>query len=215
MEQSVFFEKELAKTNVINDKNKNLINYYKTMRDVSPAMIQKCKMISHKKWDDLRNKRNKGTQLTACEFWQLVNASYSCNTKDFGYKHKEGKQIGKNVEKKLIHYQNKLKKTKILNKGYISVTKQYDGKNTFFYVDPPYPDGADYVHKDVDPKEVADTFKKIKGKVMISYNDVPEVRNAFKRSDGWHIHYLEIPYTVQSSEHSSHNKTKELIITNY
>ena len=73
----------------------------------------------------------------------------------------------------------------------------------------------DYNQPPVHPNEVADTFKKVKGKVMVSYNDCPEVRKAFPKKDGWRYKYLTIPYTLQGARNNARQPTKELLIMNY
>lgn len=215
---SVFFEKSLATNgNVINDKNKNLVNFYRSMTTISHKELVGCRHPSRKKWEKLRNKRDRGEILTMCEFHQLVKGSYGCMTNSWGYKeNKIGKQLGQGTDKNLLHYQDKLKNTKITKLDYAIVTKKHDGGNTFFYVDPPYHKAIDYNQSIIHPKEVADTFKDVKGKVMISYNDHPDVRKAFPKKDGWKYSYLHIPYTLQHSNADSYRESKkELLIMNY
>jgi len=185
------------------------------MKKTDPYEMKKCKQPTRGRWDSLKKKWKDGEPLDACEFWQFVNGSYGCKRETWGYRTKRiGKPMGVNVGKNLDHYQNKLNKTKITSNDY-RVTKKYDGKNTFYYVDPPYYKLIDYHMPPVHPKEVADAFKKVKGKVMISYNDCSEVRKAFPKKDGWRYKYLTIPYTLQRTKNMARKPTKELLIMNY
>ena len=138
-------------------------------------------------------------------------------TNTWGYKtDKIGCQLEKNVNKNLVHYQYKLNNTKIKSHDYKKVTMDNDGKNVFFYVDPPYHKAIDYNQPVIDPKEVAKIYNKCKGKVMISYNDHPDVHKAFPKKDGWRYRKITLPYTLQHPKDGNGRKNvKELLITNY
>lgn len=217
---SIYFQKDIVKTNIINDKNQYLINYYKKMARLSPHELRGCKRPNHKQWERIKKKFDHDKPLNTCEFWQVLSGSYACKIETWGAWKQKNKRAGKpisiNVIKNLAHYQNKLNKTKILNQDYKIIIQRYDGKNVFFYVDPPYPDAVRYHQPIVDPKDVAHSLKNVKGKVMISYNNHPSVRAAFPKSDGWKIQYLPVPYTMQDNYKKTYNKLhKELLITNF
>ena len=134
---SIYFQKDTADVNVINDKNKNLTNFYKNMSKVSPNEMVGCKHPTQKQWHNIKDKRDNGEPLGTCEFWQIVTGSYGGMTNSYGYAKKgKRKQLGVNTIKNIDHYQHKLKKTRKTSNDY-RVTKKYDGKNTFYYVDPP------------------------------------------------------------------------------
>jgi len=209
---SVFFQKNNASKNIINDKNKNLTNFYK---HVKKEKIIGCKFPTRKKWDKIKNKRDDGKNLSACEFQQLVKGSYGFMTNTWGYIPKEGTELSINVNKKIDHYQHKLKKTNITTQDYATVTVRHDSKKTFFYVDPPYHKAIDYNQDIIHPDSVAKVYKNVKGNVMISYNDHPDVRKAFPKKDGWKYDSLIIPYTIQGTKNGAFKPKKELLITNY
>ena len=72
-------------------------------------------------------------------------------------------------------YRELLAKTAILNEDYLSMIEKYDSKDTFFYLDPPFHDmECQFVACDVDPTQIADALKGLKGKFLLSYNDYPE-----------------------------------------
>lgn len=181
--------------------------------------LKGCKYPSRNKWNKIKNKSDNDVILSACEFSQLNNSAYGCRNDRYswGFKNKENKQIGLILEKNLYNYQNKLKNTKILNQDYKMIVKNYDSKDTFFYIDPPYHKLMNYGFESINPKDVASNLKNIKGKVMISYNDHPDVRKAFPRSEGWHLKHIDVPYTVYQNTNSikEKNHKKELLITNY
>ncbi|GAH98447.1 unnamed protein product, partial [marine sediment metagenome] len=57
----------------------------------------------------------------------------------------------------------------------------YDSKETFYYLDPPYPDTENKtIGGNISLVELHDFCKKIKGKFILSLNDVNTIKEAFK-----------------------------------
>ncbi|HCE52557.1 MAG TPA: restriction endonuclease subunit M, partial [Shewanella baltica] len=89
---------------------------------------------------------------------------------------------------------------------------RYDKPETLFYLDPPYWNTAGYgVEFGLEQYELmAKLAKLIKGKMVISVNDIPEMRDAFA---GLQMKTLDIRYTVGGSQRSS--EQQELLIWNW
>ena len=91
------------------------------------------------------------------------------------------------------------------------ITK-YDREHTLFYCDPPYYGtegyGVDFGIEQYD--RMAELARTIKGKMVISVNDIPEMRKAFA---GLNMESVDITYTVGGQGKA--NKTAELIIRNW
>lgn len=89
---------------------------------------------------------------------------------------------------------------------------RYDRSDTLFYLDPPYWNNEnDYgkgIFSKADFDELAKLLKKIKGKFIMSINDVPEIRCIFK---AFYIKEVQTTYTtgIQSGK-----QAKELLISN-
>ncbi len=210
---SIFFKKPLVDKNVINDKE--LIDFYKNLRDTDCNSIKKCDLPTNKKdFQKAVNKKNKN----ACDFLKVNKRSYACDMKSPCFNDAivkdstRGKAGIKTLTKSCNKYQEKLKKTKITNQDFQTVVKKHDSKDTFTYMDPPYPQTHKYNHHEVDPKDVCALAKKALGKVMISYNDIPEVREACK---GLNIKKVDTNYEIQKATTNRGQKAKELLITNY
>ncbi len=91
------------------------------------------------------------------------------------------------------------------------VMKDNDSKDTFHYLDPPYV-GSEKVYKEndsVSPERVCAVAKKMKGKVMISYNENPQVRKSCK---GMHFSKINTKHRLSSD---SEKVGREVLITNY
>ncbi len=96
---------------------------------------------------------------------------------------------------------------------YQEFIKRYDRKHTLFYLDPPYFNCENDYGKNMFEREdferLAILLGDIKGKFIMSLNDVPEIRAVFAN---FNIEAVQTTYSL-----ARHNRTKagELIITNY
>lgn len=79
----------------------------------------------------------------------------------------------------------------ILHKDYKEIFKEYDSENTVWYLDPPYYkkeflyDNCENYTEDFH-RELKNEIDKLKGKVILSYEDKTFIRNLYKNYD---IHY--------------------------
>ena len=89
--------------------------------------------------------------------------------------------------------------------------KRYDREHTLFYLDPPYWQTEGYgVEFGFDNYiEMACMAKSIKAPMVISVNDIPEMRNVF---DGLTMQSVAIDYTVGGKNRKS---AAELIVLNW
>lgn len=75
--------------------------------------------------------------------------------------------------------------------------ERYDGPETLFYLDPPYHGGEDDYGKGlfrrIDYARMARILAGIRGRFVVSINDVPETRRLFA---GFHIEEAKVTYTV-------------------
>ncbi len=92
---------------------------------------------------------------------------------------------------------------------------RYDRPNTLFYLDPPYwnceNDYGKGIFSKADFDELAKLLKGIKGKFVMSINDVPEIRAIFK---DFYIKEVQTRYTISIKETGQSKKVKELLISN-
>lgn len=176
--------------------------------------VSKCNMYpSKEKFNKLKNKPNK----SFCDLMYLNKFSFGSQGTNYAVSQakKKSKETGISYQK--AHkddYKNKMKNTTILNQDFKKVMKQYDSKETFHYLDPPYVVGGEAYGKEfnkVTPKEVCNTAKSMKGKVLISYDNHPEVRKACK---GLKIKKVPMTYSLNNLAHH-HKNTSELLISNY
>jgi DNA adenine methylase len=194
---SVFWQKPLAKINVLNDIDTNLMNFF---RNLNCSNLAKCvNYINSLTTSELKDfHRNAVTKLkhNNSDFCSMFIASkcglygksstLTFNSRCVRPPYKRGKKqikhIGLNALRNCKLYEQKLAHAKIENTDYKHVIAKYDSPHTFFYLDPPYYKITDYYGYDktnqVHPKEVCDIMKSMQGKAILSYNDHPEVRRA-------------------------------------
>ena len=89
----------------------------------------------------------------------------------------------------------------------------YDRPGTLFYCDPPYWGTEGYYGKELFPRasfeRLAEVLRGLKGRFILSLNDVPEVRRLF----AWaHITQVDLNYTVGGGANSK--TVSEVIISN-
>lgn len=98
--------------------------------------------------------------------------------------------------------------------SYEEVIRRYDGERTLFYLDPPYVDcerdyGDGFSREDFD--RLAKQLGQIKGRFILSINDVPHARQAF--SD-FEVRQVETTYTIGTKSIGAGQPVGELIVSN-
>jgi len=100
------------------------------------------------------------------------------------------------------------------NMDYAALVPRFDRPGTFFYLDPPYYGFEDYYGDGVFSKDdfvkIGNILTSIKGKFLLSINDVPEIRELFKG------YYIESELTTYlGARADKKKKVRELLISNY
>ncbi len=117
------------------------------------------------------------------------------------------------IEESLSAAHLRLAGTYVENLPWLECMKRYDRAHTFFYCDPPYWEtegyGVDFEFQNY--VQMAEFMKNCKGKVMVSINDHPAIREAF---NGLYMLGLDIKYCV-SNTHGQPEISKELVIMNW
>ena len=199
---AIFLSKPSAKINVLNDKDKELIKVYNKFKNGDG--FNKCVIKPSKsRFNNILNKKNK----SACDFAYINKLSFGSKggtykkTKCSTCSTRNRNDVGITYQKKhQIDYKQKLKNAKIFNSDFRKIMQKYDSKETLHYLDPPYvKNGEIYTEHGVTPKEVCDTVKKMKGKVILSYDNNPITRKACK---GLKFHKVRTIYTLDSESNN-------------
>ncbi len=211
---SVFFSKTPSPISAINDKDIDIYNIYKDMKEVGDKMINRDFTPERKKFDTLlkTNKFNSKEDRLYRNLYLSIN-SYSGNRTGFiGERqievYKKGVEVGKKY--KTSKWKDFLNNNKVFisNKDFKEVIRKFDSPNTLFYLDPPYSYSKTDYKYNVDPQEVYDALQGIKGKFMLSYDFNPEIRKLF---DKYNIKKISTEYQVSGKNQD----VKEYLISNF
>lgn len=203
---SIFFYKNPSKDEVINDLDKDVYVVYKGIQRFNGEKISKDINGSYSKKDFFMIKDTKPKTLydKCIRNLLLFKLSYYCLGITYGG---DGNKI-LYINSNLSGYKERLQNTSIHNKDYKKIIQEYDSKNTFFYLDPPYQNSNRlYTHDIVDIEEIFKVLSKIKGKFLLSYNYSNDVIKLFKN---YNINVVNTKYVSTGDE-----MKKELLIRNY
>lgn len=212
---ALYFAKEPAEKEVINDLDKTLMRDYnlvKRSRDISkfPKQLNTIEKLQ----------RFLSRKHTTPEE-QLVEAMIRrCN--GFGGRYITNKKVYHPSNpytklKKLEDYKQRLSNTIIKSADYKLILKQYDSNTTFFYLDPPY-ENSDGLYNDssINLEELKTVLSKLKGKFLLSLNDSANVRRVFQGFKQQRFTLRLSGNVGKLSDRPDFKRTrKEILISNY
>ena len=186
---SVFFAKKPSEVEVLNDKDSEVAFAYKFIQKMTDEELNKLKQ---RKWEADKDHFYKLLEMNPkndidrfYKFVYIRRFSYGAKGGGAGYDGTPGEKA--TLVERLPKIKERLRNVKIYNKDYKEIIEQFDSKDTFFYLDPPYPDTtmvADWKQKEIcftedDLKELNNILEKIKGKFILSTN--PKYAKIFKK----------------------------------
>ena len=204
---------------VYNDRNPNLVNLYRCVRDHPDELISELTyaLNSRTDFDYIRKVMKTPTEIPdvkrAAYFYQLIRYSYASGLDSYA---SQPHSMWNNFPL-IINACARLQKVVIENKDFEKLIDQYDRPESFFYCDPPYFETEDY-YEDVgftkdDHIRLADRLSSIEGKYLLSYNDCPEIRELYK-SRGARIESISRLSNI-AQRYEAGKQYDELIISNY
>jgi len=212
---AVFFNKPKAEINVINDKDPEIAFAYRFLKNINEEKINRLKRFdwspSETKFNELKDLKPKDDVERFYRFFYLLRRSYGFNRTHFS--------ITKPINlDRLLTVRDKLKNTEIYNKDYKEVMRKYDSKDTFHYLDPPYPGewpnekskGKPFSFTKEDLVDLRDFLRSIKGKFILSINSSPENLELFKE---FNIKKLKFKRTLPKAEYRK--SEYELLVSNF
>ena len=214
---ALFFNKEEAKVEVLNDMNGELVNLYRIVQHHLEAFLQcfKWALISREGFS--LHKQTDPKTLTdiqrAARFYYLQKMAFGSKMTNpsFGVSVAAPPKLNLlRMEEDLSAGHLRLARVYIEQLDWQKCTHKYDRPETLFYLDPPYWGTAGYGNEfGLDQyDQMADLARSIKGKMIISVNDIPEMRKAFA---GLHMKQVRLNHTVGGG---GGKKAEELIIWN-
>ena len=204
---------------VYNDRNPNLANLYRCVRDHPDELISELTyaLNSRTDFDYIRKVMKTPTEIPdvkrAAYFYQLIRYSYASGLDSYA---SQPHSMWNNFPL-ITNACARLQKVVIENKDFEKLIDQYDRPESFFYCDPPYFETEDY-YEDVgftkaDHERLADKLSSIEGKYLLSYNDCPEIRELYE-SRGVRIESISRLSNI-AQRYEAGKQYDELIISNY
>ncbi|QEA14283.1 DNA adenine methylase [Comamonas flocculans] len=216
---ALYFLKEPAKAEVLNDINGDLVNLYRVLKHHLDEFVRQFR------WSLTSRQIFKWLQATppepltdiqrAARFFYLQKNAFGgkVDGQTFGTAATAPPRLNLlRLEEDLSQAHLRLAGTYIEHLDWAACIERYDRPATLFYCDPPYWGTEGYgVDFSLDQYErLADLARSIKGKMVISVNDIPEMRAAFK---GLAMDRVELSYTVARA--GARKRFGELVIYNW
>jgi DNA adenine methylase len=216
----VFFRKDRSAAEVVNDKDSNLVSFYRVLQNHLEEFLRQFKWLitSREVFSDFKAQLA-APGLTdiqkAARYYYLQRLCFGgrVRSRSFGVAPERPPRLNLvRLEEELSDVHLRFASVTIENLDWSDFVVRYDKPETFFYLDPPYFKTKDYEHNFdgiEDFQKMEQQLSGICGKWLLSINDRPEIREVFKAH---HIEEHEVPYTV-----SKQNKVvgHELLISNY
>ncbi|EFN8842641.1 DNA adenine methylase [Escherichia coli] len=216
---ALYFLKTPSKTEVINDINGELVNLYRVVKHHLEEFVRQFKwaLVSRQiyKWlQDTPEETLTDIQRTA-RFYYLQKQAFGGKVADhsFGTSTTSAPRFNLlRIEEELSMAHLRLSRTLIEHLDWHQCIERYDRPHTLFYCDPPYWGtegyGVEFGLENYD--HMADLARRIKGKMIISVNDIPEMRQVF---NGLNMQSVDISYNLKVTGKPS--PKKELVICNF
>ncbi len=220
---ALFFAKEPARLNVINDRNRELVNFYeisKTKHGELSALVQATVHSRSLHSDAIviyHNPHLFDPVRRAWALWVLSKMSFCSKLGGtFGYE-KKGNKTAKRIINAALFFddtlQQKLEQTTIENEDALKVLERYDSEHAFHFVDPPYINTnqghyGGYTEKDF--VALLDILIGLKGKWMLTMYPA-QVLDAYVKKHSWRV--VEVEKTLAASK--TRKKQVELMVMNY
>jgi len=217
---ALYFMKEPTKVEVINDVNADLTNLYRVVRHHLEEFTRQFKWaLSSRqifKWLQATPEETLTDIQRAARFFYLQKMAFGGKVegRTFGTATTTAPRLNLlRLEEDLSATHLRLSRTYIESLDWAACIAKYDREHTLFYCDPPYWGTEGYgVGFELHQYDImAELARTIKGKMLISVNDIPEMRKVFK---GLEMQHLEISYTVGGNGKNK-AKARELLIRNF
>lgn len=205
---AVFFGKEPSGVEVVNDTNKELINFYLVTQNHFLDLEKKIRTTLHSRRlhadaSVVYNNPHLFNEIDrAWAFWVLSAQSFSSLIDgSWGYDKKKNTtslKISNKRESFTEEYAQRLQNVQLECADALYIIQSRDTKDSFFYCDPPYPN-SNCGHYDgfsvKDFVSLLEVLSKVQGKFLLSSYPLPEL-DAFVKRYKWQQRTIEQGVTV-------------------
>lgn len=216
---AIFMMKAPSKVEVINDINSDLVTLYRVVRNHLEEFVRHFRWALVSREEFLTAKAVDPSTLTdiqrAARFYYLQRLAFGGKVEGRTFGVDNGRPPRLNllrIEEDLSDAHLRLARTTIEHLPWQECIRRYDRDDAVHYLDPPYwgTEGYDVDFGLEQYQEMAELAKSIKGRMLISVNDIEEMREAFA---GLHMESIPITYTVGGNKNAA--QRRELLIRNF
>lgn len=224
---AVFWAKPPSKTEIINDVNGNITNFYEVLKHDFFRLREKIEITLHSR--DVYKKAlviysmphlfAEDRTIRAWAFWVVTNQGFAAKIGTWGYdRDKRATHIANKVDAFKEELSDRLRYTQIENNDAVQVIKSRDTPETFIYADPPYID-TDQGHYGGYTAEhfqkLLDTLAQVQGKFILSSYPSEQLDDAIHQH-GWHTKHVSKNLTASNGRTNAKRKKKvEVLTANY
>jgi DNA adenine methylase len=171
---ALFFAKEPAPEEVLNDRDPEIAFAYRFVQRMTPETLDELKGMYWKNsrpyFEKLKDKKPANDLERFHKFIYLNRFSYFSKPGRFAsYNPGEDGQVFRAFDK-FIKGKERLAKTIIRTGDYEKVIREFDGPQTFFFLDPPFPGyGQNVGEPDFDEERFVKVLHGIRGKFLVTY----------------------------------------------
>ncbi len=223
---AVFFSKQPSEIEVLNDTNRELINFYRVVQNDFVGLEKEIRITLHsrdlhRKASAIYNNPELFTEIKrAWAVWVLSTQSFSSQLdSSFGYDRSTNtttKKVINNKERFTEQMAYRLQNCQIESADALYIIHSRDAAHSFFYCDPPY-FNSDCGHYDgyseQDFEDLLKSLSAIKGKFLLS-SYPSELLSQYNKVNGWYTWSVEKGVSVNGR--SGYLKRKvEVLTANY
>lgn len=217
---ALYFLKPETKVEVLNDINGELVNLYRVVKHHLSEFIQQFQWALYSRQMFIWEQNTPSEILTdiqrAARFYFLQRSAFGGKVvgQSYGTSTTDTPRLNLlRIEEELSAAHLRLSQTYIEHLDWAACIEKYDRPHTLFYCDPPYWGTEGYgVEFGLEQyQRMAELAKNIKGHMVISVNDIDEMRETFA---GLTIKTADITYSLSGAGRSP-KKSRELIICNW
>ncbi|WP_437216751.1 DNA adenine methylase [Pectobacterium sp. LFLA-215] len=214
---ALYFLKHPSKAEVINDINGELVNLYRVVKHHLEEFVRQFKwaLVSRQiyKWLQDTPEETLTDIQRAARFYYLQKQAFGGKVEErtFGTATTSPPRFNLlRIEEELSMAHLRLSRTVIEHLDWAECIQRYDRPHTLFYCDPPYwgTEGYGVEFGLENYIQMVQLARKIKGKMIISVNDIPEMRQTF---EGLNLQSLGIKYSLSGKP----APRRELVICNF
>jgi len=220
---AVFFGKEKSELEILNDTNRELMNFYEVLRDDFDSLQKLISISLHSRdlhrqaWIVYNNPDMFPKLKRAWAIWVLATQGFGGMISGSWGRDKTADKTGKMIKNKRENftevYQQRLETVTLERTDAVKLIKSCDFESAFFYCDPPYYN-ADMGHYGgytlANFEELLQALSEAKGKFLLS-SYPSDILSKYKKQFGWHQFEVE-----QAVPISKKGKRKiEVLTANY